>query len=175
MNRNALVIAALIALPSLAAAQRGGTRTQSDKRTDMFSKEDEQGFKPSLHTSDLEDQSPLKLLIDKHKDLKLTDPQLAQMKDGETALKTKDAPILKLADSLINAMKKTGSDDDRAYARRAAGALSNVIEALRANYDTAGTAAVAQLDPEQQTKAKELIEKQKQETTDMLKKKMGGK
>jgi hypothetical protein len=176
MYRRLCHLVTLIVLPSLAAAQRGGgSRTQADKPVDMFSKEDEQSMRPTLRLGDLEDQSPLKLLIDKHKDLKLTDAQVADLKTRESTLKDKSAPTLELADSLINQLHSTSSSDDgRSKARFTASALGHVIEALRATYDSAGTDAVATLDTEQQPKAKELLEKQKQDGTKMLQKKMGG-
>jgi hypothetical protein len=168
-------LATLATLPSVAAAQRGGSRTQADKPVDMFSKEDEQAMRPTLRLGDLEDQSPLKLLLDKHKDLKLTDAQVADLKTKESALKDKSAPTLKLADSLINQLHSTSSSDDaRAKARLTALALGHVIESLRTTYDSAGTDAVAALDAEQQSKAKELLDKQKADGTKMLQKKMSG-
>lgn len=176
MNRKLFLLATLAVLPSLAAAQRGGgARTQADKPVDMFSKEDEQSMRPTLRLGDLEDQSPLKLLIDKHKDLKLTDAQLADFKTRESTLKDKSVPTLKLADSLINQLHSSSSSDDaRAKARFTASALGHVIESLRATYDSAGTDAVAALDAAQQPKAKELLDKQKEDGTKMLQKKMGG-
>jgi hypothetical protein len=176
MYRRLCMLATLAALPSLAAAQRGGgTRTQADRPTDMFSKEDEQSMRPTLRLGDLEDQSPLKLLIDKRKDLKLTDAQIADFRTKESTLKDNSAPTLKLADSLINQLHSTpSSDDGRVKARLTSLALGHVIESLRASYDSAGTDAVAALDAEQQPKAKELLDKQKQDGTKMLQKKMGG-
>jgi len=174
MYRKFFMFATLAVLPSLAAAQRGGSRTQADKPVDMFSKEDEQAMRPTLRLGDLKDQSPLKLLIDKRKDLKLSDAQLADLKTKESTLEDKSAPTLKLADSLINQLRSAPSSDDaRAKARFTALALGHVIESLRATYDSAGTDAVAALDGEQQPKAKELLDKQKQDGTKMLQKKMG--
>jgi hypothetical protein len=141
----------------------------------MFSKEDEQAMRPTLRLGDLEDQSPLKLLIDKRKDLKLTDAQLAELKTKESTLNDKSAPTLKLADSLINELHTSPtSDDAKAKARFTASALGHVIEALRATYDSAGTDAVTSLAADQQGKAKEMLDKQKQDGTKMLQKKMGG-
>jgi hypothetical protein len=174
MYRTIVLLATLAALPSLATAQRGGTRTQADKHTELFSKDDDQALRPTLRLGDLEDQSPLKLLIDKRKDLKLTDAQLADLKTKEAALKNKSTPALKLADSLISQLHSSPSSDDaRAKARFTTSALGRVIDALRATYDSAGTDALTGLDAEQQPKAKELLGKQKDDGTKMLQKKMG--
>ena len=111
VNRRVLMLASLLVLPSALVAQRGGgTQTQANKLNDMFDKSDAPKG-PSLRVRDLEDQSPLKLLLDKHKDLKLTDAQVAQLKTNEQTLKDKDAPILKSADSLIHALTPGNPSD----------------------------------------------------------------
>ncbi|HMA25019.1 MAG TPA: hypothetical protein VKP00_13515 [Gemmatimonadaceae bacterium] len=102
MNRRYLIAAALFFLPSVATAQR--TRTQSDRRTELFVK-DSSRQSQVLRGRDVEDQSPPKLLIDKRKDLKLTDAQLSQLKDSEGKLKERNAPLLKAIDSLVHEMR----------------------------------------------------------------------
>ena len=76
MRSRLLIIASLFVLPTLATAQRGGSRTQSDRHTDLFDKSSLPKA-PLLRTRDIEAQSPLKLLIDKRKDLKLSEAQMA--------------------------------------------------------------------------------------------------
>ncbi len=84
MIRRYIAFVALAVVPSLTLAQRGsGTKTQSTEKTDLFKGADAAPVGPSLRVRDLEDESPLKLLIDKHKDLKLTDAQIAQLKSSE--------------------------------------------------------------------------------------------
>jgi len=85
------IAVAVLLLPTLALAQRGG-RTQADRKTPLFDKE-EMPKGPTLRVRDIEDQSPLKLLIDKRKDLKLSDAQVTQLKESET--KVKDHPKAK--------------------------------------------------------------------------------
>jgi len=130
---------------------------------------------PTLRVRDIEDQSPLKLLIDKRKDLKLSDAQVSQLKDSETKLRDVNAPLFKAVDSLIKDMRfgsGSPSDQARAKVRDARTGLMDVLSQLKGNYDAPVTAALAQFDAEQQTKAKELLEKQRQDGDKMLREKL---
>jgi hypothetical protein len=161
MIRRLLIASALVIAPCTLLAQRGG-RTQADKKTSLFDKQEmPKGL--DIRVRDLEDQSPLHLLIDKRKDLKLTDAQVSQLKDAEGKLKDKNAPLYKSADSLIRASRLTAeaSDQDKARARAARGDLMEVIKSLSESYDGAGKEALATLDAEQQSHAKEMLDKQK--------------
>lgn len=152
---------ALAVAPSLALAQRGGARTAADKETPLFDK-DAGPVGPSLRVRDLEDESPIKLLIDKHKDLKLTDAQVAQLKTSENTLKDKNAPLLKTADSLIHALKPGNmTDQERARLSIANAAMADVLSQIGANYDAASKDALAQLDVDQQAKATPMLDQQK--------------
>ena len=109
-----LAVIALLLVPAISLAQRGG-RTQADRKTPLFDKEE--GPKgPTLRVRDIEDQSPLKLLIDKRKDLKLSDAQLSQLKDSETKLKDVNAPLYKAVDSLIRDMRNGSARNSGAAA-----------------------------------------------------------
>jgi hypothetical protein len=178
VNRRILTIATLLALPlavpSLAAAQR--TRTQSDRRTELFDKDSSKQI-PMLRLRDVEDQSPIKLLIDKRKDLKLTDAQLAQLKDNDGKLKEKNAPLLKAIDSLVHDVRSgtaSSSDDGRARARNARIGLMTTLGDIRTNYDASAKDALATFDADQQSKATELIDKQKQEMDKLVQERTGG-
>jgi hypothetical protein len=172
-----LLITTLLLVPSLALAQRGGGgRTQADRKTDLMDKDDSpKGV--ALRTRDVEDVSPLKLLIDKRKDLKLTDAQLAQLKDADGKLKEKNQPLMKALDSLIHESRAPGvlaPDKQQEVMRGARNGLMEVMKDVRANYDAAAKDAVAQLDAEQQPKANEMLEKQRQDAEKMLRERMGG-
>jgi hypothetical protein len=171
-----LLVALLLVVPSIAVAQRGGGRTQSDRKTPLFDKED--AFKgPAIRVRDIEDLSPIKLLIDKRKDLKLTDAQLAQFKDAEGKLKEKNAPLFKAVDSLVHEMRNAGaqsSDEARARGRNAREGLMEAIKDARGNYDASAKEAVAQLDADQQTKANEMIEKQRVEGDKTIRERLSG-
>jgi len=174
VNKRLLVFATFVALPSVAASQR--TRSQADKRTELFDRDSSRQTQ-TLRVRDVEDQSPIKLLIDKRKDLKLTDAQLSQLKDTESKLKDKNAPLLKAVDSLVRDMRSAASsqsDEARSRARNARMGLMTTLGDVRANYDASAKDAVAALDPDQQSKAAELLEKQKQEMERFFQERLGG-
>ena len=178
MNRRFLLLAAFLAIPSFVSAQR--TRTASDRRTDLFDKDSsaaKQG--PAVRARDIEDMSPIKLIIDKRKDLKLTDAQLAQLKDSDGKLKERNAPLLKAIDSLVRDLRWTGgtrspSDEDRARMRNARMGLMTTVGEIRSNYDASAKDALTTLDAEQQSKANELLEKQKQDAEKYLQERLNG-
>ena len=172
MIRRLLVTTTLLVAPSILLAQRGG-RTQADKRTELMDKaEIPKGI--DVRVRDLEDQSPLHLLIDKRKDLNLTDAQLSQLKDAEEKLKEKNAPTYKSADSLIRATRLTASSSDaeKSRAQSARGTLMEVIKTLNESYDAARKDAVALLDAQQQPKANEMLDKQRQDAEKFLRDRM---
>lgn len=168
-----LLIATLFLAPSVLLAQRSG-RTQADKKTEIFDKQ-EMPKGPDIRVRDLEDQSPLHLLIDKRKDLKLSDAQVAQLKDSEGKLKEKNAPLYKTADSLIRAMRVTSqpSDQDKARARSARGDFMDLVKSLNDNNDAASKEIVAGLDADQQSKAKDLLDKQRADGEKFIRERMG--
>ena len=169
------IAVAVLLLPTLALAQRGG-RTQADRKTPLFDKE-EMPKGPTLRVRDIEDQSPLKLLIDKRKDLKLSDAQVTQLKESETKVKDTNAPLLKAVDSLIREIRSgsaSPNDQSRIKVREARSGLMDVLKELNGTYDTPVKDVLTQLDPEQQSKAKELLEKQKQDGDKMLREKLSG-
>ena len=168
-----IAVVAILLVPSISLAQRGG-RTQADRKTELFPKE-EMPKGPTLRVRDIEDQSPLKLLIDNRKDLKLSDAQVSQLKDSETKLKDANAPLFKAVDSLIRDIRSgsaSPNDQSRIKVREARSGLMDVLKELSGTYDTPVKDVLAQLDPEQQSKAKELLEKQKQDGDKMLREKL---
>jgi len=172
MIRRLRVTTTLLVAPTLLLAQRGG-RTQADKRTELMDKSEiPKGI--DVRVRDLEDQSPLHLLIDKRKDLNLTDAQLSQLKDAEEKLKEKTAPTLKSADSLIRATRLTASSSDaeKSRAQSARGTLMEVVKTLNESYDAARKDAVALLDAQQQPKANEMLDKQRQDAEKFLRDRM---
>ena len=133
MRPHTLVLAAFVLLPSVAIAQRG-SGSQATRKTELFDNDPTpQG--PTLRTRDIEDQSPLKLLLDKHKDLKLTDAQSAQLKTAQQQLADTDAPLLKAVDSLVHEMRVNGTPtpEDQARVRTARSTLMDVLAQVRTN------------------------------------------
>jgi hypothetical protein len=73
---------------------------------------------------------------------------------------------------------RTGSaspnDQAKAKARDARIGLADVLKELKTNYETPLNAVLAKLDTEQQTKAKELLAKQREDGDKMMREKLGG-
>jgi hypothetical protein len=175
MLRRLTLFAALVLLPiGTAAAQR--TRSGATKHDDAKYADDDVAKGPAIRGRDLEDFSPLKLFIDKHKDLKLTDPQVDALKKADEQLKQKNQPLYKAIDSLARAMRPpmNPSDESNARIRDARRSLEETIGTIRSNYDAASTEAVGSFDADQKTKAAELLAKQKEDTDKRIREKMKG-
>jgi hypothetical protein len=166
--RRRMLLLSLLAIPSLAAAQR--TKSAATKAPDDLGKAPTpQG--PTLRVRDVEDMSPLRMLLDKHKDLKLTDAQTTQIKAAESTLHEKNAPSFKTIDSLVNAMRSVAggqSDADRGRARLARAGITLALDDISTNNDAAAKEQLASLDADQLAKAKELITKQLEDGKRML-------
>ena len=174
MSRRLIVVAILLALPTAAWAQRGGGRTQSDRRTELFDK-DAQPKGPSLRARDVEDQNPLKLLIDRRKDLNLSEAQVAAIEDADSKLKDQNTPLFRTVDSLVHEMRPplgSPSDEDRRRIGNARMSLMGTLGSIWTNDDAAAKDAVATLDAEQQTKANALLERQRDDRQKMVQDKL---
>ncbi|MEO7085496.1 MAG: Spy/CpxP family protein refolding chaperone [Gemmatimonadaceae bacterium] len=174
MIRRALLVACVIALPSLATAQRGGG-SGATKKTEFFDKNEKKG--PTLRVRDVEDISSIHLLLDKKKELKLSDAQVNTLKELENKAKDKNGPQLKIVDSLIHELMVTrsnNSDDEKSRVRSTQADLVNAIAAARGTYDAAAKEGMATFDADQQAKANDLMAKQRSEGDKMLREKMMG-
>ena len=178
-----LAVAALILVPAIAMAQRGGGggggggKTRGDSKANYD--EIEKATKPGLQLSngDLEDISPIKLLVDKRKALKLSDDQTKQVKDLDGRLKVKNAPFFKALDSLRNELKPhsgTPSEADQLRMTISRNDVNVVVKSIRGNYDAALTQAIPLLDATQLQAAHDLIAKQTKEAETMLLDRLGG-
>lgn len=172
-------LVALVLIPTLASAQRGGGGTAKGTRGDPKADFDAiAGRKGGIQLSnrDVEEMSPIKLLIDKRKDLKLSDDQVKGLKDIESKLKEKNDPSFHALDSLRRAAQPPlhdATDDDKSRmisAQRGAGA---VVATIRGNYDTALNDALPTLDETQRGRAKEFLEKQRNDAQDTMREKLG--
>ena len=173
LTRRMAVLSAIL-IPTLASAQR--TRTRGDEKADWGTINKSAGGL-QLSNRDVEDISPLKMLIDKRKDLKLTDEQLKQIKDIEKKTKDANDPSFKALDSLRSEMRppaRTPTDDDRAKLMAARRGVTQVVATIRGNYDASLKEATALLNESQQQTAKELLDKQSKEAEEMLGEKLGG-
>jgi hypothetical protein len=167
-----LAAVTFLLIPSIASAQR---RVRGERKEDWS----DIGTSVSLKLSnrDVENISPVKLLIEKRKDLKLSEEQLKQVKEMEARLKEKNDSLFKVLDLLRRDMKSppgTPTDAERARMSSARRELAPLIEAFRANYAAAEKDALPILDEEQQKTASELLAKQRSDAEGMLADKVGG-
>ncbi len=176
ISRKLAVFALLVLIPTLASAQRrGGSRSTGNDKPDW----NELGGKSGglqLSNRDVENISPIKLLIDKRKDLKLTDDQLKQIKDLDGKLKEQNQPLFKALDSLRTAMRSssTAGDEDRSSIMSARREVGGVVHDIRATYETSLKDAMALLDDAQRATAEPLLQKHAEESDRVLSEKLGG-
>ena len=173
MFRTSIVVLSLVLLPTLTSAQsRGGRERGARDNSDSIAKAMPSG--PKLSSRDIEGISPLRFLVDKRKDLKLTDDQQKQFKEADAKLKDKNMPMLKSVDSLVKLMKPSSlpSADDDARVAIARESLMKVISDIRTNYDAAAKEAMPALDDTQKATATTLLQKFQQDNADMLREKM---
>src|SRR5262245_16770138 len=98
MNRVRFAIAVLMLVPAVATAQK---KSMGIKEADIeagAAKTAPTG--PTISSKDFEKASPYKLMLDKKKDLKLTDAQQAAAKEADAKLMAANADRFKLLDSL---------------------------------------------------------------------------
>jgi hypothetical protein len=171
----ALPALALLSLPALAQRGGGGGRGMGgDRGADPFNTS---GSTIKLSNKDIENVSPIKLLIDKRKDLKLTDDQLAKLKDREDKLKESMKPSFGALDSLrriATPAGRTPDEGDKARMMDTRRHFTEVVTGIRVQYDAAATEATSLLDETQQKQATELLQKQRAEADDMVRDKLGG-
>jgi hypothetical protein len=169
-------MAALPALPllSLPALAQRKVRGDKDGASDFSQMS---GSTIKLSNKDIENFSPIKLLVDKRKDLKLTDDQLAKLKDREDKLKESMKPSFGALDSLrriATPASRNPDEGDRARMMDTRRRFTEVVTGIRVQYDGAATDAVSVLDETQQKQANDLIQKQRAEADEMVRDKLGG-
>jgi LTXXQ motif family protein len=177
MNKRSLAIVLLVSLPALVLAQRGGGGGGRDRGTGTQADYSNMGSTIKLTNKDVENISPLKLLIDKRKDLKLTDDQLAKLKDREDKMKESMKPSFGALDSLrriATPAGRTADEGDKARMMDTRRQFTQVVAGIRTQYDIAFNDIVPLLDESQQKTANDLVQKQRAEADDMLHDKLGG-
>ncbi len=129
-----------------------------------------------LKVGDLEDFNPVSKLIDEKKSLKLSDDQLAKLKEQRSALEQANKPLLEKFDSLRVVLRPLPhpTDEDNVRQVIARDELGVMMRSLRASYAAAEPAAMAVLDDTQKATAKDLLAAQAKETDETLRSKMGG-
>src|SRR6185369_10403649 len=104
-GRRAFAVLALLLLPSIASAQRTKSGAASGRDKNLMTDDGSKDRRAEITTRELEEQSPLRLLVDKRKDLKLSDDQLTKLKDLESKLKEKNGSLLRIVDSVNREMR----------------------------------------------------------------------
>ena len=181
MQSRSLSILILCAIPTIVAAQRSGGSGSSDRfgggkagreaDWDRINSENAGGLQ--LSNKDLENLSPIKLLVDKRKDLKLTDDQQKQLKAMEGPLKEKNQSLLKMLDSLRGEVKRAQyAQDARPVSTRAE--VVRVVTEIGENYAAALKDAMTIFDDTQRASATELAKKQTEDADKMIREKLGG-
>lgn len=178
MRHRRLIAGLLIvaSLPTLALAQRGGGGSRRDRGTDANWDEITRREPTTiLSVREVEAMDPLRHLMAKRKDLKLTDAQVAQLKALDDSGKVRDEPLLKQLDSLRREMRPSGPVDDvqRLRLQVVRRNFAETVERIRANYDAAAAAALPTLEEAQRAQATELLAKQKAEADKVVAEKLG--
>ncbi len=114
---------------------------------------------------DFEKQNPIKLLIDKRKDLNLTTPQLARLGSLDDSLKVKNDTIYARLDSLSKVMRQaaSGSADERGSVSAIRRVFGAALAEVQDNFDAAGRTALTIMDDQQRKPAQDLLDKQRKD------------
>jgi hypothetical protein len=170
-SRTAALVLALV--PATLVAQRGGG-SRGGSRT---GRSDEGGSSASsmlrLSNGDVEEMSPIKRLIDKRKELKLTDAQTKEFKDLESEMKQRNEHLFKVLDSLRKDMTpgREGGLERIANDREA---VSDLVGNIRLSYNETLRRATERLDEPQKQTAAELVQKLNEDADKTLQDKLGG-
>ena len=178
MNHRLLIgVGVLLAIvsPSAEGQKRGTAAPDWDK----MSRTSSPGSAPQLLTKkDMEEMDPIKRLIDKRKDLKLSDGQLAKLKEMDAAAKVRDASAHEMMDSLRKELRPASgtrpSDADRLRLSVTREHFAKAVMSLRASYSSDAAAALATLDEAQRPVATALVEQQRAEGDETISEKMRG-
>lgn len=172
----AMLVAASSASPTLAQRGGGGGKDRGTKADfDAMMRDVPAGLK--LSNRDIEDMSPIMLLVDKRKDLKLTDDQQKQLRAMSDSLKEANKPHFKAIDSLRTEMRPRAGADAEMERVRTQVALETVrgaVKVIRDSYDASLNQALPLLDDGQKEKAAGLLKKQSDDAEKTLREKLGG-
>ena len=133
------------------------------------------GSAPTNPTAkDVEKQDPVKLLLDKHKKLKLDKTQIARLDTLGGRLQEQNAPFYVRVDSLHKTFKvpsggmQSVSHEDRTSMMENRQSLHETLAQVREHNHAAQDAALAVLNESQKQKAYDLLEKQLEESDKMM-------
>jgi hypothetical protein len=171
-------IVLLLSSPFVAHAQRGGGgggRMGGSKEADWNSVMSDVPKGPSISGKDFAEASPLAMLLDKKKDLKLTEAQITAIKAADEKLQATNKERYAIVDSLKRQMRPSVAPtaEDEARLAIARESMQGVVRDIRASHDADTKAVVQTLDAEQQKTADELLTKHAEKVQKMLREKMG--
>lgn len=132
---------------------------------------------PTISGKDFEKVSPYKALLDKKKDLKLTDAQTTSLTTAHTALIAANQDRFKALDSLKKALKPSGGADAGADEETrlviARESFQTLVRELRVSFDSVAK-SIDGLDDTQKQAAAPVLAKNAEETAEMIREKSGG-
>ena len=175
------ILVTLVLIPAVAYAQRGASAGSSRVRGEPTANwkavlgANSGGIK--LSSKDIENISPLKLLVDKRKDLQLADDQVNQLKDLQTRLTAQNQESFRALDSLRRESQppaREPNDEDHARMGSARRAFAATVQTIRDSYKAALDDALPILNEAQRKTAGELLDKQRKDVDSMLHDKLGG-
>jgi hypothetical protein len=173
--RTAVFVIALV--PATLIAQRGGGGRGGSRMGggDEGSRGGGQSLL-RLSNGDVEEMSPIKRLIDKRKDLKLSDAQVKQFKDLETEMKQRNEHMFKQLDSLRKDMTPGGTRAEGGFEKIAndRDAVTELVGNIRLSYNETLKRATELLDDTQKQKSAELVQQLNDEADKTLQDKLGG-
>ena len=161
MRRVALVLSLLMVAPTLSMAQRGGrTRSGATSRTNMFPSDQMRSRATNVTSGKLRDLDPLAILLDKHKDLALTDSQVTALKTMDDQLGTMQKPAYHVLDSLDQELANVGSNptsDEQQQMQTANTFVRMIATHVREQYDSVEKSAGALMTDDQKHKAGDVL------------------
>lgn len=175
--RHSIGAGLLLAILAQSAAGQKSKMGTTSPDWDKVGKSSSPAGPQMLSKKDMEEMSPIKRLMEKKKDLKLTDAQVTKLKEMETAGNGRDASLYEAMDSLRKEMRPSGGgggggDDQRVKMFSAREAFTKAVTDLRAHYASDGTASLEVLDESQRPAAKDLLEKQAKDSDKVVEEKM---
>ena len=163
--RRLSVVAALLVLPTILSAQKRGDRGGKSENKDKMAL-DTGRVRGSgiMSTKDLQKDNMVAFVLDKKKDLKLSDDEVKALKGINDRLKDTVSVQMNSIDSIASRMRPTGdlapTEGDRNVGRLIASAR---ITEVRSQYDAFLKEALTKLSEEHQKAANDLIEVRRKE------------
>jgi hypothetical protein len=167
--RRLILIGAILGLPALASAQRRPTGGSSStyggsKATGQSKLDGVKVDKEMFSTKDLQKENMVAFVLDKKKNLKLTDDEVKALKEINDRLKDSVKTSFTALDSIADQMRRHDDNAPDRGDRQAARVFSDsYITGVRAQYDASLKVALAKLTDDQQKSASEMIESRRKE------------